>query len=297
VKRAIFLAAILAISGAALYYAQRHRKETTVGPEAMLNALAETQREISRVPAQLTRLSDEEEIRIGDSMVTAYTPRVRSSRPNDVAMANYVSKVGRIVSGYARRKLPYRFHYLPDPNLINAFALPGGHVFIGEGLLRLMQTEDELASVLGHEVEHVDNYHCAERVQIEARLRHIPLGGLVALPIELFQAGYNKEQELEADRDGTYLAVMAGYSPTGALHMFEKFDKLHRQYVLKAESPDEELSKVAIEGIIGYFRSHPLPREREEQVREMMADKRWPARAERPLSVKPEVKQAALNTP
>src|SRR5207244_13551377 len=48
------------------------------------------------------------------------------------------------------------FHYIPDPNLINAFALPGGHVFIGRGMLDLMTTEDQLATVLGHEVEHID---------------------------------------------------------------------------------------------------------------------------------------------
>lgn len=292
-KRAIILIAILAASGAALYYAQRHRKESKVGPEAMLNALADTQREISRVPAQMTRLSDAEEIRIGDELAARYTPRAESKRPSDAAMANYVSTVGRIVAGRARRKLAYKFHYVPDRGLVNAFALPGGHVFIGEGLIRLMTTEDELASVLGHEVEHVDNYHCAERVQIEARLRHIPLGGLIALPIELFQAGYSKDQELEADRDGTNLAVMAGYSPQGAIHLFQKLDKLHRAYVLKAETPDQELSQVAIEGIAGYFRSHPLPEERERQIREIASREKWPGRSQRPLRVKLEQMQAA----
>jgi predicted Zn-dependent protease len=292
VKRAVFLVAIIAASAAALYYAQRHRKEAKVGPEAVLNALAETQREISRVPAEITRLSDAEEIRIGDDLAARYTPRSEAKRPTDAAIADYVNTVGRIVAGRARRKLPYRFHYIPDRGFVNAFALPGGHVFIGEGMIRLMKSEDELASVLGHEVEHVDNYHCAERAQVEARLRHIPLGGLIALPIELFQAGYSKDQELEADRDGTYLAVMAGYSAQGAIHLFEELGKLHRAYVLKAETPQEELSRVAIEGIVGYFRSHPLPEERERQIREIAARQKWPAPAERALRVTVEQVQA-----
>src|SRR5438309_10241930 len=107
--------------------------------------------------------------------------------------------------------------------MVNAFALPGGHVFVGGGLLRFMDTEDQLAAVLGHEVEHIDHYHCAERVQVEARLRGIPLSGLIDLPIKFFQQGYTKEQELEADREGTTLAVMAGYSAEGAIRMFETF--------------------------------------------------------------------------
>jgi predicted Zn-dependent protease len=291
-KRLVALLAILAACGGALYYSHRNKKEARVGPEAVLNTLAETERDVSRVPAQLTRLSDAEEIRIGDELAARYTPRTESTRPNDVALANYVSTVGRIVSGRARRKLSYKFHYIPNPNLINAFALPGGHVFIGGGLIRLMKTEDELASVLGHEVEHVDNYHCAERVQIEARLRNIPLGGLVALPIELFQAGYSKDQELEADRDGTHLAVMAGYSPQGAIHLFQELGKLHRTYVLKAQTPDQELSQVAIEGIVGYFRSHPLPEERERQIKEIASRQKWPEPAEWPLQIGPEPLQA-----
>ena len=295
-KRLIGLAALLAICGGALYYSHRHKTQARVGPEAVLNALAETQRDLSRVPAKLTRLSDAEEIRIGDDMAAGYlgrfgAPRDAQDKDGQNAanqrMQQYVNDVGRAVAAHARRKLPYKFHYIQDASFINAFALPGGHVFIGSGLIHLMETEDELASVLGHEVEHVDNYHCAERVQIEARLRNIPLGGLVALPIELFQAGYSKEQELEADRDGAGLAVTAGYSAQGAVHMFQEFGKLHKTYVLKASTPDEEMSKVAIEGILGYFRSHPLPEEREAQIKRIMAANDWPALRERPIRAKP----------
>jgi predicted Zn-dependent protease len=206
-------------------------------------------------------------------------------------MQDYVTAVGRKVAVHARRKFDYKFHYIADESLVNAFALPGGHVFIGKGMVRLMQTEDELASVLGHEVEHIDNYHCVERYQLKARTQDLPLGELLALPAQLFQAGYGKEQELEADRDGAYLAVMAGYSPQGAVHLFERFKRLHHEYASKAESPDQELSQVALAGIEGYFRSHPLPEERVNQLQRIIAAKKWASGPERTLRVRPDTPQ------
>jgi beta-barrel assembly-enhancing protease len=286
-KRWLIMIVVLAGSGVALYYLQRQKTETHVGPEAMLNALAETQREISRLPAGIVRLSDAEEINAGDAMAQNYLAQSGKLSAADLEIENYVAEVGRVVAAHARRKLVYRFHYIPNPNFVNAFALPGGHVFLGQGMLQLMDSEDELASVLGHEVEHIDNYHCVERYQLKARTANLPLGELLALPMELFQAGYGKEQELEADRDGAWLAVMAGYSPQGAIHMFETFGRLHREYVLKAESPDQELSKVAIAGITGYFRSHPLPEERINQIQQIIARNKWPNRPEKALSVHP----------
>ncbi len=285
-KRWFLVAALAAAALAAIYYSESRHTESHVGPEGVLNALAGVQREISRVPARVVRLSDQEESRIGSSMAERYAARSRGATEEDAAAERYVNAVGRAAAAGARRKLDYRFHYIPDAGFINAFALPGGHIFIGKGLLHLMKTEDELASVLGHEVEHVDLYHCNERVSVEARLRHLPLSGLVALPVELFQAGYSKEQELEADRDGTALAVMAGYSPQGAVHMFEAFDRLYKRVESKPGSPDEELSQVALGTFTGYFRSHPLPQERIQQIQSLIASKKWPQPEEKILKLK-----------
>jgi predicted Zn-dependent protease len=287
-RRLLFLILVLAAAAGALYYSGRHKQESRVGPEAVLNALADTQRELSRVPASITRISDEEEISIGNKLAEHYSSQYA---PGDATMQAYVNTVGRKVAGRARRKFDYKFHYVADESLVNAFALPGGHVFIGKGLVRLMQTEDELANVLGHELEHIDNYHCVERYQLQARMHDLPLADLLALPVQLFQAGYGKEQELEADRDGTYLAVMAGYSPQGAIHLFERVGRMHPEYVLKAESPDQELSKVALAGLEGYFRSHPLGEERVSQIQRLIRAKKWASRPERPLQVRPDAPQ------
>jgi predicted Zn-dependent protease len=78
---------------------------------------------------------------------------------------------------------------------------------------------------------------------------------------------------------------MAGYSAQGAVRMFQTFERLNREYVQKAESPQQELSQVAIQTIQGYFRSHPLPQEREHQIQQLIASEKWPARKERALKI------------
>jgi beta-barrel assembly-enhancing protease len=295
-KRWLLIAVVVLAAGAVILYSERHKIPERVGPEAVLTAAAEAQREASHPVAQVVRLSDEEEIEIGNSMARRYITSFWANDPVNTSMEKYVNAVGRQVAARAHRKLDYKFHYIPNADLINAFALPGGHIFIGKGLIAQMDTEDELAGVLGHEVEHVDHYHCNERIALQARLRDIPLGELIALPVELFQAGYSKDQEMEADRDGTALAVMAGYSARAEVRMFQTFERLDREYVQKAESPQEELSQVAIDTITGYFRSHPLPQERERQIEQLIASEKWPSRKERPLkySARPEAGKEAL---
>jgi predicted Zn-dependent protease len=292
-KQAIAFLLVVVVGGAALYYSQL-RKPTPTSSNAVVNVVADAQRDITRVPNRLMRISDEEEIRIGNELANRHITDFATLSPEGQATQIYVSQVGIKLVVHAHRKLPYEFHLVPDPNLVNAFALPGGHVFIGQGMLDLMTSEDELASVLGHELEHIDHYHCAERVQVEAKLRKLRLGvvsELVQLPIEIWQAGYSKDEELEADREGTMLAVQANYSPYGALKMFEKFARLESEYVVHASTPQQELSQLAIESISGYFRSHPLTSERIAQINALIAEHHWQDRKElKPFRIEYEVK-------
>lgn len=281
-KRWIAFAIIVSLGIAALVWSERHPVDVRVTPASLLYFIADSERELTRLPMEATRLSDQEEIDIGNQMAWNTSWRLRGSaglspeqEQQIQVAAEYIDRVGNKAAAHAHRKLPYKFHYIPNMDFVNAFALPGGHVYIGAGLVALMDSEDELAAVLGHEIEHIDHYHCAERVQTEQRLRRIPLGGLIRIPISLFEAGYSKDQELEADREGTKLAVWAGYSPLGAVRMFETYDRLYKEYVQRAKSPQEELSTVAIQTIEGYFRSHPLPSERIEQVRKLIDDEHW----------------------
>lgn len=292
-KRAVAFFAIILVAVAALYYAQK-LKEKPVSSSALLNAVADAERDITRIPDRLTRMSDEEEVRIGDRLAERYKSDIRDFSPEEEATQKYVSSVGMSLAARAYRKMPYRFHLIPDKNLMNAFAIPGGHVFIGQGLIDMMTSEDELSNVLGHEIEHIDHYHSAERVQVEAKLRHLHLGvvsELVQLPLAVWQVGYSKDQELEADREGTSLAVKAGYSPYGALKMFEKFARLYGEYVVHASTPQQELSQVAIQSISGYFRSHPLPSERIAQINALIEAQHWQDRKElKPFHIEYEVR-------
>ena len=284
---------VLAISAAALYYAQRRENASHVSVNAILELAADAQRDLARVPMRLTRISDEEEIDIGKKLSAQYVAVDEPLSAEQTALEAYVRRVGGRVAAHAHRALPYEFHLIPDSNLINAFALPGGPVYIGEGMTQLMLTEDELANVLGHEVEHIDHYHCVERFQIELKLKRLNLqgvGAVLQLPLSLWEAGYHKDEELEADREGIFLAVQSGYSPYGAVKTFERFAMLHKEYVIHAETPEEELSELAIQSLGGYFRTHPLPSERLEQANRIIAEQHWQLRTEqRPFRIEYEV--------
>jgi predicted Zn-dependent protease len=283
-KRAVVFViffAILGISLSGLYWSQRRAKSPPVSANAILNMAADAQRDIARVPMHFTRLSDEQEIAIGRNLSAGYAIQVMKLTPEEEALEKYVRRVGGTVSAHAHRHLAYEFHLIPNHNMINAFSLPGGPVYIGEGMLDQMETEDELASILGHEVEHIDHYHCIERFQVEAKLKNLNLdivGQLLQIPLEFWQAGYHKDEEFEADREGVRLAVESGYSPYGAVTLFTRIAKLCDEYVIHARSPEEELSELAIQSLAGYFRSHPLPSERLDQINRLIAQEHWEER-------------------
>jgi len=285
-KRWILLAGILILAVGSVVVSERRKVDVPPSPAAILYLVADTEQELTRMPVSFTLMSDEEEIRIGNELARAYAPnQERENTPEVGIIERHLTKIGEQVAANAHRRLPYKFHYIPDSYFINAFALPGGHVFVGGGLLALMDSEDELAAVLGHEIEHIDHYDCSERVQREQALRKIPLGSLFEIPIEVFEAGYSKDQELQADRDGIKLAVEAGYSANGAARMFETFARLYRESQNRAKTPQEELSRVAEQTLEGYFRSHPLPSDRIAQVRKLIASEGWTARPERDLAI------------
>jgi predicted Zn-dependent protease len=286
-KRWVLLAGVVILGAAAVVLSQKRKVEVRASPAALLNIVADGERDLLGMPTDFTRMPDEDEIRIGNELASLYIERQGAKKlPEEDVISDYVTQVGEQVAKGTHRKLPYKFHYLTQHGMVNAFALPGGHVFIGAGLLELMDSEDELAAVLGHEIEHIDHYHCAERAQRELALRHIPLGELISLPIQVFAAGYSKDQELEADREGTRLAVATGYSANGAIRMFEVFAHLHEEKESTDKSPQGEAARVAQQTLEGYFRSHPLPAERIAQAQKLIASENWSVRAERDLQVR-----------
>ena len=177
-KRWITFAVVVMLGIAALVWSERHPVDVRVTSAALLYFIADSEWELSRLPVSVGRLSDQQEIDIGNRMAArTYVDRPNygltpDERRQNQVVQDYVSRVGANVAARAHRKLPYKFHYIPRLDFVNAFALPGGHVYMGAGLMALMDSEDELAAVLGHEIEHIDHYHCAEREQTEQRLEN-----------------------------------------------------------------------------------------------------------------------------
>lgn len=284
-KRTAVLLIVIAIAAGGMYYNHYRNTEVQAGPQALSNWAADVGRETSRVPMKVTRLSEEEELRIGNDMAQQLQNRHTQYQysPTDLAFEQYLNAVGTPIAQRTKRKLTYHFYFIPNEHFFNAYALPGGHIVVGKGLARAMDSEDELAAVLAHEIEHVDRYHCLDRVQVEARLRNIPFGRLVELPIALMQAGYSKEQEMEADREGAFLMVRSGYTAQGAVRLFETLEKIDPRKGRRASNPVDESAHVAVGSLSDYFRSHPLPSERKRQVEDLIVHERWPLKQEKPL--------------
>ncbi len=150
----------------------------------------------------------------------------------DPALTSYVSQLGARLATFSPRKdTPYRF-YVVSMQEPNAFALPGGYVYVSRGLLVLTRTEDELANVVGHEIGHVAARHSAQRqtrastvglLSVLGTLAAGVLGGADAASAvnQLGQvagagliASYSRDQEREADRVGQQIAASAGWDPS-----------------------------------------------------------------------------------
>ncbi|MBM7036982.1 M48 family metallopeptidase [Vibrio ulleungensis] len=187
-------------------------------------------------------------------------------------LQTYVSAVGqRLVSHLGEQPFEFEFHVVDDP-MPNAFALPGGYIYITRGLLMLMNTEDELAGVLGHEISHVTQRHSVKQMQssVVPGLLEVPgnivgvvssdLGDLINAPIstsnQLFLAGYSRSHETEADTLGATLAAKAGYKPAAM------GDVLTRMNTSIEYITEESIEK-------SYFDSHPYTPERVENLNQM----------------------------
>ena len=147
-------------------------------------------------------------------------------------LQNYVTMVGRHIANQPDRKdLPWTFGVI-DSTAVNAFAAPGGYILLTSALVQLLDTEDELAAVLAHEIAHVIRKHHyrvirkqqmlefgMNAVEIEGADNAKKLSGMVA---QILARGLDKSAEYEADRDGMVYAARAGYDASSMLRIMEK---------------------------------------------------------------------------
>ena len=164
----------------------------------------------------------------------------------DPVLTQYVTNIGRrLVAVSDRPRLDYVFTIL-DADLINAFAAPGGFIFITRGLMEAVQSEGELASVLAHEIVHIAGWHSIGMIQRQMGYGALTTLGAIASGIslgpeamllvsqtgqlftDLYLLGYSREHELEADRVGLRYMLSARYDPEASLTFFERLAALEQ---------------------------------------------------------------------
>ncbi len=181
----------------------------------------------------------------------------------DEALQKYVNQVGRWVANQSERAdLPWKFGVIDSADL-NAFAAPGGYVLLTKGLYQKMQSEAQLAGVLGHEIAHIVKKHQLKVLQKQQLLGYgaSKLGGLfgkkdklakkaINTGAEVSARGLDKDAEFEADRMGLTLAYRAGYDAYGLPDVLQTIGHTNKSdssvaLLFKTHpSPDERLAKL-----------------------------------------------------
>jgi predicted Zn-dependent protease len=213
-----------------------------------------------------TDVDEKEEIEIGRDIAA----KLLGAAPlaADEGLQRYVNHVGRWLAAQTERpELPWRFGVLEAPQL-NAFATPGGHIFVTRGLVARMKNEAELAGVLAHEIAHVLKKHHLKAIQKGAQLelantvvgtftrqddRSNRREKLLAAGSEVFARGLDKDDELEADRLGVVIAARGGYDAYGLPAVLQ---------TLQAMNPEDS-------GVALMFKTHPAPAERLEALEKL----------------------------
>ncbi len=177
------------------------------------------------------------ERRLGQQAATEVDRQLPLSR--DPQRAQRIEQIGRKLAAVSdRQDLRFQF-YLVEGSEVNAFALPGGFIYLYAGLLDHVRSDDELANVLGHEIGHVAARHHVK--QMQSVLGYQVLSSLVfrdtkspelqrgvAMMFDLISKGYSREDELEADRLGMRYAQRAGYQPLGMVSFLELLQQLQQ---------------------------------------------------------------------
>lgn len=215
------------------------------------------------------QVSTQQEVQIGAD----YSRQINRQLPmlNDQATLNYVNQIGQQLAAIADpRGIRYNF-YVVNSDVVNAFALPGGYVYVNRGLIERTDNLSEFAGVLAHEIGHVAERHSIEQLQ---RAQNANLGLQVLYGVLLGRnpsgveqagiqvggsavfAGYGRDAEREADAVGVNYMVRAGYNPTGMATFFEELLSIQQRQPSRVEQ---------------WFSTHPTTQERVNNTRAIIA--------------------------
>jgi len=216
-------------------------------------------------------ISEAEEIQIGRNADPEIVEQYGLYEDPD--LAGYIERLGRSLAGVSQRpNLEYHFRLLDSP-VVNAFALPGGYVYITRGILAYVNSEDELAGIIGHEIGHIVARHSAEQIS-RAQLGEIglSLGALLSdrvksvektarVGLGLLFLSFSRKQEAESDMLGVEYSSRLGYDARKMALFFETL---------------KEMSKNGDGGLPGFLSTHPDPADRERKVDELALE--WRSR-------------------
>ncbi len=216
-------------------------------------------------------LSPDEEIAMGLNSRDPMASEFGGYYP-DQKVQQFVKAIGqKLVQSTEASRSPYAFdfHVLSDPNTVNAFALPGGQIFITVGLLKRLETEDAIAGVLGHEIGHVIGRHSAEHIAQQQLTQGLINATMVATydPSNpnstaamaqfignMINMKYGREDELESDRFGVKYMYQAGYQPESLIDVMR---------VLEEATGGQRQSE--------FMSSHPSPANRVAEIQKAIA--------------------------
>lgn len=244
-KGRIVIAIIIAIIGVITYFSKTETNPIT----------GEKQR---------VSLSVDQEIQLGLQAAPELIQEM-GGEARDSKLNAYIDKVGnRVLSSTEAGKSPFKFEFylLADNKTVNAFALPGGQVFITMGLYKLLTTEDQLAGVLGHEIGHVINRHGSEHMakqeltQQLVQATQVASGGydqgMIAQYVgQMVNLKYGRDDEIESDKYGVKYLVESGYKPEAMIEVMEILNDASG----KNKSPE-------------FLSSHPNPENRIQRIKE-----------------------------
>jgi predicted Zn-dependent protease len=221
--------------------------------------------------SQRVSLSPEEEVAMGLQSAPQMAAEFGGLYPDENVQLKVRTVGQKLVNSTEAGRSPYRFnfHVLRDPQTVNAFALPGGQIFITIALLKRLETEDQLAGVLGHEIGHVINRHSAEHMAqqglINGIISGVAMGGdmstaqIAQYVGSMMSMKYGREDELESDEYGIRYMYETGYDPQAMIGVME---------ILAAASGGSQRPE--------FTSTHPSPENRIIKIKEAIA--KLPAR-------------------
>lgn len=215
-----------------------------------LSACASTDRSSLKAETAGSVISEQREMDIGKAVAQEVLREYTAYE--DPELNAYVNRVGQAVARISdRSNIPYHFTVLDHP-VVNAFAAPGGYVFVTRGLLSVVKNEAQLAAILGHEIAHVVERHAMKRLQAQAVTLLAQIAGAVkgvgARDIgaandmaTLIFLGYDREAEYHADALGVKYAYAAGYEPKEMLSFFDVLRREQEKIGIGQPSSAQEL--------------------------------------------------------